>query len=299
MRDLLARLLSSSIPAPCDSVVEHWRRHLAGTSDLERTIDQAIVGGVIADRPAYAFASGYEAALHALVPSLPRETLASLCVTEEGGGHPRAIHAKLEGGRLEGGKRWSTMAPVADVLLVAASAGEEGDKKLLRLVRLERTRAGVTIEPMPATPFVPEVPHARVTLAGVVVADEDVLPGDGWESYVKAFRTIEDVHVTAALVANVFQAAIRYGFPDELRTRLWAMLVLFRALADERANDSSVHLALAGAIFEVRHVLDDAKPSWARVPAEIRDRWERDRAILGVAEGVRTKRMETAWAAMR
>ena len=299
MRDLFTRLLSPSIPAPCDSVVEHWRRHVAGTSELERTIDQAIVGGVIADRPAYAFASGYEAALHALVPSLGRATLASLCVTEEGGGHPRAIHAKLEGGRLEGGKRWSTMAPVADVLFIAASAGQDGDKKLLRLVRVERGRAGVTIEPMPDTQFVPEVPHARVTLKNVAVDDADVLPGDGWEGYVKAFRTVEDLHVTAALTAHVFQAAVRYGFPDDLRARLWATLALLRSLAGESPRDPAAHIALAGALSDVRRLLDDAKPAWARVPAEIRERWERDRAIMSVAEAVRAKRTEIAWAAMR
>ena len=53
----------------------------------------------------------------------------------------------------------------------------------------------MTIEDRPPTPFAPEIPHARITLANVTVRDEDVLPGDGYARYLKPFRTIEDTFV--------------------------------------------------------------------------------------------------------
>ena len=39
--------------------------------------------------------------------------------------------------------------------------------------------------------FVPEISHAEVELDRVKVSDADVLPGDGYDDYLKPFRTIE------------------------------------------------------------------------------------------------------------
>ena len=51
-------------------------------------IDRAVAGGFLADRVAYAFAAGYEAALRRLAPGLPKGPIVSLCITERGGGPP-------------------------------------------------------------------------------------------------------------------------------------------------------------------------------------------------------------------
>ena len=42
---------------------------------------QAIAGGFAADRVGWAFASGYQAALRALVTDLPHDTLTAFCVS--------------------------------------------------------------------------------------------------------------------------------------------------------------------------------------------------------------------------
>ena len=277
---------------------EHWQRHLAATVDVASTIEQAMVGGAVADRPAYAFGSGYEAALHALVPSLSRATLASLCVTESGGGHPRAIETTLIAGRLAGQKRFATLSPVADVLLVAATEGDDGaGRKRLRLVQVSRSMPGVGIEPMEELPFIPEVPHAKVRV-DVEVPDDAVLPGDGWLRFVKPFRTVEDLHVCAAIAAYLLAVATAHDFPRDLRERLLAGLFTLRALAAEPADDAAVHLALAGALATLRAVITDAEPAWRTVPEEVATRWERDRAVLTVARSVREKRTEAAWTAL-
>jgi isocitrate dehydrogenase len=46
--------------------------------------------------------------------------------------------------------------------------------------------------------------------------------------------------------------------------------------------------------ISVRRRLAEAKGEWAKVPDAVRARWERDEAILGIAEGVRRKRLEAA-----
>src|SRR3954471_19636201 len=127
--NVLARLLGGPLSAtPLDSMQAFRERHRAVAGEAEGTLDGALLGGFAADRLGYAFASGYQAALRALVPDLPEDCVASLCVTERGGGHPRAIETRLDpiaggGYRLTGRKRWATLSSEAGVLLVAASAG--------------------------------------------------------------------------------------------------------------------------------------------------------------------------------
>src|SRR4051794_33017827 len=70
------------------------------------TVERAVIGGARADRLGYAFAIGYSAALEALVG----EGDAALCVTEDGGNHPKAIQTRLVDGRVTGSKRWATLA---------------------------------------------------------------------------------------------------------------------------------------------------------------------------------------------
>lgn len=209
MSSLHAVLANPPDAEPIDSLDAWWQRHRAVVDGAPSAlpVDQAILGGFAADRVAYAFASGYQAALRALVPDLPADCLASLCVTERGGGHPRAVETSLtaigpDSYRLSGRKRWATLSSDAGVLLVAASTGTDAaGRNRLRLVRVESTAAGVTLTRMAAPPFTPEVSHAEVELSGVLVHERDLYPGDGFARYVRPFRTIEDVHVTAAVFA--------------------------------------------------------------------------------------------------
>ncbi|MFN7145045.1 MAG: acyl-CoA dehydrogenase family protein, partial [Myxococcota bacterium] len=189
-----------------------WHAAAAG---WDTPVDRALIGGGSADRLGYAFAAGYTSALERLVPGLVGA--ACLCVTEEGGAHPRAIRARLTpldaGWRLDGKKRWATLAGEGDTLLVAASTGHEGDHNVLRLARVPADAPGVTLTALPPTPFTPEIPHYEVTLDGVVLPHDALLPGDGWTAYVKPFRTVEDAHVCAAATAYLLGVARTHAWP--------------------------------------------------------------------------------------
>jgi acyl-CoA dehydrogenase len=128
-----------------------------------------------------------------------------------------------------------------------------------------------------------------------VVPASRVLPGDGYEDYVKPFRTAEDMHVVGAILAHVLAVGHRNGFPRDLLEETAATLAALRALANERWSDPSVHVALAGVLRSARRILEASDPHWDNVDADVRDRWRRDRGLLSVAEVARGLRTEAAW----
>ena len=90
--DAIGFLLKSGVSArACADVAAWW----PGFRDTVRTwrnpMDRAIVAGFAADRVGWAFASGYQAALHSLFPGASEDMICALCVTEEEGNSPKAI----------------------------------------------------------------------------------------------------------------------------------------------------------------------------------------------------------------
>jgi hypothetical protein len=300
MRSLHAVLAAPPDGSPLASSEGFWERHRAASAVGADTVDQAILGGFSADRVAYAFASGYQAALRAIFPDLPPERPASLCVTERGGGHPSAIETRLERQgdhyRVTGRKRWATLAGEAGVLLVLASAGIDGEgRKILRLAKILGSASGVQRQPMPEAPFAPEIAHDEIELSGVTVAEADLYPGDGYARYVRPFRTIEDIHVTAAILAYLVREVRLHRLPEVHAERLAALLVALHALSSLDPSAPSTHVALAGLVDLVRAPLDDLDRVWKKTESPAHARWERDRLILSVSTSVREKRRIRAW----
>ena len=262
-------------------------------ADLDdRPIDRALRGGHDAGGLGEAFVHGYRAALAALVPGVPSRT--SLCATEEGGNHPRAITTTLDAElRLRGTKTWATLAGEAEALLVVASIGpDDAGKNRLRLVRVSPSAPGVTITPMPPPPFAPEIGHARIELDTRVGAG-DLLPGDGYDDYLKPFRTVEDIHVHGALLGWMLGLGERHGWAEDVIERLLAAALALRGLAAAPPRDPATHLALAGAIALGRELVERAP--WTTLPPDELARWQRDRPLLEVAGRARAARREAAW----
>jgi alkylation response protein AidB-like acyl-CoA dehydrogenase len=248
---------------------------------------------------AYAFASGYQCAARTLTGDVVAASRVAFAATEAGGVHPRAILTRLEacadGFELSGEKAFVTLGAFAERFLVVASAGQREDgKNRLVVVSVDR-RPGLRLEELPETPFVPEIPHARLLLDRVAVAPDEVLPGDGYRDYLKPFRTIEDAHVHAAFLGWLVGVARQSAWPRAMVARLAGRLVTLRALALAPPSDPAVHVALAGALADTATLLDDIEPLWSSVREDTRGRWQRDRALLRVAERARVARLEAAW----
>jgi hypothetical protein len=275
------------------SLAEFRSAWLPAAGTWPQPIDRALVGGALADRLGYAFAAGYGSALQAMDPGLPSN--ACLCVTEAGGAHPRAIQARLsraEGGwRLDGAKRWATLAGEGDMLLVAASVGNDGDRNLLRVARVPAQSPGVARTPLPATPFTPEIPHYELRFDGVFVPEDALLPGDGWVDWVKPFRTVEDTHVGAAAAAHLLRLT---RHEPALTARLSTVILAFRSIAALDARAPETHVALDGALSLLHTLAADAAPHLEAGDAEAAARWQRDSALLQVATKARRARFEAA-----
>jgi acyl-CoA dehydrogenase len=304
MTPALAQCLhaASSVP-PRASVAEWWPRWCRGAARAATSAEQALLGGFDADRVGWAFASGYQAALRALLPDLPADAVAAFCVTEEGGNRPRDIHTRftpLPDGRLSihGAKRWTTLGPNSSLLLIvgALPAGDEASRPQLKVARVAVGTPGLQLLPMPETRFVPEVPHARVQLDGVQVEAAALLPGDGYERYVKPFRTLEDTHVTLAVLGYLLREARQRAWPTGLAERLCAGIVLLADLAGAAADAPITHVVLAGALAQAHALYAEAGGLWAAAgddPAA--QRWQRDAALFAVAGTARSQRAARAW----
>jgi acyl-CoA dehydrogenase len=298
-------------PPETDELRAWWDATEARCAAWTATCDRALARGACADRLGFAFAGGYAEALRALVPDLPPGAITALCATEEGGAHPRAIRTRLlpaGPGRYElsGRKKWATVATDASSLLVIASTGEAGGRNRLRAVRVRADAPGLRLRATSA-PFVPEIPHAEIELDGVAVTEADVLPGDGYDAYLKPFRTIEDLHVHAALAGYLIGVARRRRLPREPIERLLALAMATRGLAGADPRSAATHAALAGVIELAGRLVGEIEAAWAAAAAEAEAagdraataewaRWQRDRSLLHVAGKARAARRERAWA---
>ena len=300
MDELLRFVLEARVVPAGDSLLAWWEATAEQRGKWERPIDRALAGGACADRIGFAFAGGYAEALRALVPGATGIT--ALCATEEGGAHPKAIQTRLEptangGYEVTGRKKWATVANVASSLLVVASTGVESGVNRLRVVRIAANAPGVRLVPASA-PFVPEIPHAAVELERVAVSEADVLPGDGYDEYLKPFRTVEDVHVHAALAGYLIGVARRHGFEKATIEQLLVLALASRSIAALDPKVASTHLALAGLLASVPRVVENIEREWAAAPDDEWARWQRDRALLQVAGSARSARRERAWSTL-
>ncbi len=302
--DLLARLLDPP-PAPEAADVPAWwrgelarREARAGASAFEL----AVAGGLEADRLGWALASGYQAALRSMIPELPADAPLAFCISEADGNSPKAIRTGLapegEGFVLSGEKRWSTLGPAAGLLLVAAREpeGPGAARPSIRLVRVPADAPGLEFIAMPEANFTPEVPHARIRLERVRVEPGAILPGDGYERFVKPFRTIEDILVTAAKLAYLLAEAGRRGWPRPWRERALATLLGLEALAGRDRLAPATHVGLAGAMALWSGLVAEATAFFAQGPQdEAARRWARDSRLFEIPFKARALRTERAW----
>jgi hypothetical protein len=300
MDALLRFALDPRRPRPAtDALSTWWDATLPQRAAWTEPFDRAFAGGACSDRLGFAFAAGYAEALRALVPELPPGSLSSLCATEDGGNHPRAIRTQLTPvapGRYElsGRKTWASAASPASWLLVVATTGESAGRPQLRVVRVRGDAPGVRLSSA-AAPFVPEIPHASVELDRVAASDADLLPGDGYDRYVKPFRTIEDIHIHAALTGYLTSLARRLALPRDLVERLLGHALALHALAHADPSAATTHAALAGTLELGHRLIGELEPLWSAAPSDEWTRWQRDRRLLQVAGTARAARRDRAW----
>lgn len=250
----------------------------------------AVAGGRRMATPGLAFLVGYQAALRMLWPSAPL-SLGALCATEQRSLRPADMQTRLTDLRLSGAKDFVTAGDAADWLLIAARSEEAGATPRLSLAVVYPGEPGVTVAKMPALPLMPDISHGRLHLDGALC---ELLAGDGWDAYVKPFRTLEDVYVLSAMTAWLYGVGQDSDWPQTLQLRLLALLAGCAEMSRQPPNNPAGHVLLGGLFAqfdalktELDQALSEGDPEWAQM-------WQRDQAVMQLASGARAKRLAKA-----
>lgn len=283
------QLLSNPERLPAAGL-EEWYASLLERIGHPPHLQLALLGGRLAATPGLAFLAGYQGALRALWPAAPW-TLGALCVTENRSTRPADMNTRISALSLTGRKDFVTAAEAADWLLVAARE-EEPDQPLQLALGVVRNGApGVRIESLPALPLMPDIGHGRLHLHD---AHCERLPGDGWDAYVKPFRTLEDTHVLAALTAWLFGVAQESSWPQALQLRLLGLLAGCAEVARLCPSGADSHLMLAGLFAQFDSLSGDLDAAFVAGDAHWTQLWQRDKGLLSLAGSARRKRLEKA-----
>lgn len=276
------------------SPLEDWYGALLERLGEASPFELAVLGGRLAATPGLAFLAGYQGALRLLWPSAP-QSLGALCVTESRSTRPADMQTRVTGLSLSGRKDFVTAADAADWLLVAAREDAEGQPPRLALVVVRNGAPGVRIETLPSLPLMPDIPHARLHLDA---AHCERLAGDGWDAYVKPFRSIEDLHVLAAIGGWLLGIGRDSGWPDALQLRLLGLLGSAAEVSRLCATSPVMHLMLAGLFAQFDGLRPELEAALAEGPQEWASLWQRDQGLLAIASGPRAKRLEKARASL-
>ena len=254
----------------------------------------AVAGGRLMATPGLAFLVGYQAALRMLWPSAPL-SLGALCATEQRSLRVADMQTRLRDLRLSGRKDFVTAGDAADWLLVAARSEEPGEVPRLNLAVVYPGEPGVRLEKLAPMPLMPDIGHGRLFLDNALC---ELLAGDGWDAYVKPFRTLEDIYVLSAMTAWLFGVGQDSDWPQTLQLRLLALLAGCAEVSRQAPNNPAGHVLLGGLFAqfdglkaEVNQALADGPPRWAAM-------WQRDQTVMDLAAGARGKRLAKALAGL-
>lgn len=252
----------------------------------------AVAGGRRMATPGLAFLVGYQAALRMLWPSAPL-SLGALCATEQRSLRPADMQTRLKDLRLSGRKDFVTAGDAADWLLVAARNEEPGERPRLSLAVVYPGEPGVRVEKLPALPLMPDISHGRLYLDGALC---ELLAGDGWDAYVKPFRTLEDVYVLSAMTAWLYGVGQDSDWPQALQLRLLALLAGCAEASRQAPNNPPGHVLLGGLFAQFEALAGEVDQALGNGPVEWAQMWQRDKGVMQLAAGARAKRLAKALA---
>ena len=116
----------------------------------------------------------------------------------------------------------------------------------------------------------------------------------------KPFRTVEDIHVNAAIVSYLVREAHRLDWPKSWIERAAALLASLQELSTASPSAPETHIALAGALAIGGGLIAETGTFWEAAAADpATQRWQRDRELLKVAGGIRAQRTQRAWERLR
>lgn len=299
--DLLLRPVSER--ADCETLddwLPHWNRaqlRLADAGPFTAAIDAALG----ADRLAWAFFSGYKAAVQASFPDrVPSGRVAAFCANESGRrltDIATTLHATPQGQVLQGGKSW-VVAGVRECCLLVLARRVPGPARgpgSLVVVQLASSHAGVALAEGPALAMVPELPHAGVGFEKVQVQALQEVAGDGYADYARPFRLREDVFVTGCTLAYLLAEGLAGAWPKPWCQRCVAAILGLHTCAQLNPHEAQTHVLTAGCLAQGGEVIASTESLWLPQQAQAQARWLRDQSLLHLGHEARRQRAVAAW----
>lgn len=281
MMSILSELLTGPLLAPPKDAAG-WK---AQWLDAEGPWpERALLGGLASDRPGWAFAWGYSAALRARLPDL--RGVAALVVSEGRNTRPSTVRCASTQGRLQGDKSFVFLGSLADTLLVLAKTGEREGRAVLRVFPVASSAPGVHHGAPKTTPFVPEVPHGPVRLD---LPSPTPLDGDGWSDLAKPFRLYEDLYVTLAMLGYGVRVCRAQGLPAQCVETLLPSVAALLNLASSLGHPHTPR-ALIPTLAQAQGALESLP--WGELLEADAQRWRRDRVLFTMGSLGRKRALE-------
>jgi hypothetical protein len=262
-----------------------------------------VAAALLADRLAWAFFSGYQAAIRSAFPgALSAATVAAFCV-QEPGRRISEITTSLDedagGLLLRGHKGWLLADPLDFVLFVLARrAGRDKGPGSLAVASLPFQSDGIRRGAVQPQAMVPELAHAEVCFDAVSLSASQVLPGDGYADYAKPFRVREDICVTGCALACLFAEGRAGEWPAPWAQRCVAAIAGLESCSRLEPDDARTHIVTAGTLSFAGAVIRESEQHRRDDQVAARERWQRDCSILDLGKEARHQRAIKSWLGM-
>ncbi|MEM7219834.1 MAG: hypothetical protein AAF515_15810 [Pseudomonadota bacterium] len=258
----------------------------AGTSALGPTA-MAMAGGALADRAAWVFVAGYQAAVRQCFDVGAYRGWGSYLVSErrEASGEPTCwLSLGGDGASLQGSKSWLAAASDLDFLVVNATLRDEPGRT--RDVVLAADVAGVAVEPRTGGRFLPELEQGGARFDAVALDATNLLDGE------RVFGAFAFVEARCLVLAHCGHFLVLRHDVERLE--------LARELAEGLATAELASTESLKLLIEAQTLLLDWFADWVAEPPA-RDahwqRWHDDQRLVGMHRPIAEKRLAKALAA--
>ncbi len=259
-----------------------WERHDLGQHAPEA---MAVMGGLHADRLAWVFVSGYQAAMIRCFPELPLKGWAALAGSEDR--HDPVQHpgvrmvADGDGWRVNGFKSWVAQSANLDHLIITARAPGEEDKPR-HAILLDARADGITLSHRAQPGYIVEMSQGFAQLDNVVVPEDGRLGDDRLRPFTRA----EPAFIMLAGAALLWT----HARPDDTELRDGLRSVI-HGLATVAADPMRHPKDLARMDLKLQKILNDASehPGITSIPG-----WQADKQLLSIYSPVLQRRAARA-----
>jgi hypothetical protein len=298
--DLLQRNQPQHVCTDINAWLSHWREKQKGLAS-DGPFITAVNTAIQADRVAWAFFSGYQAAIQETFGKLCQpEIVNAICVNESGRKISEITTELVSHGNshfLNGCKSWS-LAGIENLTMYVLARKKDGPEKgpgSLAFVQLSANELGVAMGGAKMQKPVPELPHAEVFFNSVAVSASRVVPGDGYADFAKPFRLREDIFVTACTLAYLLGEGKNSDWPTLWTQKCIAAICGLYSCSTLDPHASETHILTAGVLNMAGDVMYESEFLWGKSAKEKSMRWHRDFSLLSLGREARRQRAIKSW----